>query len=121
MNTVFGEREVGTIALWHQTKACRVRVEREMKMGGFCLLGDGVEVNVIAWYSAVVECQRHACTHVSWLRESHIIKEVSLIEKVSENDGVNMLWHLWSLFQSHHKHQRALALTPFPTTHHSHT
>ena len=75
---------------------------------------------MIAWYSTVVECQRHACTHVSWLRESHIIKEVSLIEKVSENDGVDMLWHLWSLCQSHHKHQRALALTQFPTTHHIH-
>ena len=57
-------------------------------------MGDGVEGSVIAWYSTVVECQRHACTHISWLRESHIIKEVSLIEKVSENYGVDMLWHL---------------------------
>ena len=35
-----------------------------------------------------------------------------------EDNGV-MLWHLWLLCKSHHKHKWVLALTSFHITHHS--
>ena len=65
----------------------------------------------------------HTSMHALCMQESHVCvrKRRCADGKVSEDDGVAMLWYLRSLCKSHHERQWALTLMPFHTTHHLHT
>ena len=92
------KREVGTIVIWPQARACWVRVKRERERGWVWLV-DSVEVSVMACFISSCQCQP---MHPSLILEgqSRVYHSQCVLASLNQFDGVGMSCQLRTLSKS---------------------